>query len=329
MAHDDESDGLTDPRALLVAAYRRAHAAPPSRSDRVLARLRRVGDELSIVATAERPLRFAGGSNARATSSTLPASTRSLLWVAVFAIAAALLAVLALEALTGRLAHRVGERRHDAAVDGAQPRDAVQGGIVDRRAPAQRRGASQGGGPTIPPAPGEAAALEPLPAELPPTPAAAPVVQRPTVGPPLVRVPQPVPPRQTTRAAPSSVAAATAEAAVAEDPGEVLLVRARKAMDRGDWVAAAEALEQHAREFPDSPRAHAREAFRIVVDCRRSPGPEVRARARDFIVQQARSPHVRRILAACRATAGAVSPFDGPSDAIEGPVAPSTDAPAP
>lgn len=271
-------------RAALIAGYRRVHAAPTDRADRVLARLRRPGDELAVV-------------GAR------PSAPRLLPMVAI-AIAAAVLAVLALQAITGTLARRTSMRALDEALDRANA--GVHGGVVAPREIPSPQGAGSGERAT----PGVVA-----PAELPPVP-----VQRPTaLGGVPIQAPStpPSPPTRPQRAAAPPVPAATAPPDPADDTA--LLVQARKRIDRGAWAEAAAALQRHAEAFPQSPRAHARDAFRVLVECHREPGARTRAAARDFVVQHAGSPHVQQILAACR----------GPSPAAIDPLADPPPAPAP
>ncbi|MFO0633531.1 MAG: hypothetical protein U0168_11835 [Nannocystaceae bacterium] len=271
-------------RAALIAGYRRVHAAPADRADRVLARLRRPGDELAVVGVR-------------------PAAPRLLPMVAI-AVAAAVLAVIALQAITGTLARRSSMRSLDEAVDRANA--GVHGGVASPRS-----GAPQDAATTR-----RAAPVVAVPAELPAVP-----VQRPSsmASPPIpIQAPAAVPAVRPQRASPPPAPApGPAPPGPADDTA--LLVQARKLIDRGAWSEAAAVLLRHAEAFPHSPRAHARDAFRVVVECRREPGANSRAAARDFLLQHAGSPHVQQILAACR----------GPSPAPIDPLADAPAAPAP
>lgn len=264
-------------RATLIAAYRVAHGAPPSRSERVLTRLRAPSDYAVL----------------------LPDPHPHAVWpMIVLAIAAAVLAVFALEAMTGELAARLGRAERFEAVDRAERvRESAVAGTGQPYTGLVRT-------PTIAAAPAE------LPATLPPLPAPVPV-QTPVAA-PIVPLQKPVALAQPSR---PRVVAPVQEpvAAPAPEPDResALLETARLAIGRRAWVDAGTALGRHRGEFPQGMLAPERDALQLVVDCRSNPGEETRARARDFIVHQARSPHIKRVQAACRGGGPKViSPFD-------------------
>lgn len=270
-------------RASLIAAYRVAHAAPPSRAERVLARLRAPSDYAVL----------------------LPDARSAPVWpMVVLAIAAAVLAVFALEAVTGKIAGRLGRAERFEAVD--QPIDATK---AVREAAIAGGDAATGARPRA--VPGAVVPAE-LPAELPPLlvpppPVAAPVVE---AAPPLQR---PMAVRPRTAAPPPEVVATAAPEPTPPEPDReaALLEQARAAVARRGWVDARTALTKHRAEFPSSELGPERDALEIVVACRTDPGEATRARGREFIVHHGRSPYLRMVVAACRgSTPTVVSPFD-------------------
>lgn len=254
---DDDPD-----RSRLIDAYRRANAAPPARRERVLARVLAPGDVAVIV------------------GATRPADPP---WaVILLGVAAAVLAVLALEAITGGVAAHLGQAPRFEAADGA---DRVRtGALAIPGAPAD------GGAPTRRLVPAELPAVAPTPA--PPTDAWAEVpVQRP----------------RSVAASPSPTAAPV------EAPREADLIdEVHRAMRRRGWVDARNALTEHAAVFPEGAFAEERRALLVVVACHLDPSEETRAHAREFLVREKGSRFSDEVASACRPANGVrvVSPFD-------------------
>jgi hypothetical protein len=269
---DDDSE-----RSRLVDAYRRVNAAPASRREQVLARVLAPGG-VGV---------FVGG--ARPTGAP---------WaVILLGVAAAVLAVLALEAITGGVAVRLGRAPRFVAADGAERvREAA---LATPAAPTARAAT----------APVPAAA--PVPAELPiASPPAASVDASLGEGEPSavpVQRPRGVVPSTTPPAAP--VPAATALAAKDEP---ALMDEARRAMRRRGWVDARNALTEHAAAFPAGTHAAERRALLVVVACRLDPSEDSWARARAFLDEEPGSSFVHAVTVACRPSDAVrvVSPFD-------------------
>ncbi|HWB73893.1 MAG TPA: hypothetical protein VG755_03035, partial [Nannocystaceae bacterium] len=269
-------------RAALFAAYRTAFAAPAERRDEVLARLHRADDRPVILAQPDERERIT-----------------TLVRAVVLAVAAAVLAVLGLELMSGGLAASRQEGQHFEAVDEAivEPEDATAVERGEALGAVKRRDGVRVA--TIVPA------ELPEPIEIPP--------------PPLEVVA--VPPADAT--APAKATAPEVPAAPTETE-PVLLARAHAAIERGAWARAKTALARHAERFPNGVHAVERQALQIVVDCRVEHSAQARLRARDFIVHHARTPQFSKIIAACKAatpTGGSssdiVDPFGEPPATAE------------
>lgn len=261
---DDEPE-----RSRLIDAHRRANAAPPARRERVLGRLLAAGD----VAV------FVGG--ARPTGAP---------WaVILLGVAAAVLAVLALEVITGGVAAHLGQAPRFEAADGAER---VRTGAL-----------ASPGGPEA-----GAGVRAPAPAELPAVPSTgarpdASWADVPVQRPRSIGASTPVPAAAPIDAAPMPAAA----------PSETALIdEAHRAMRRRGWVDARNALKEHAAAFPAGAFAEERRALLVVIACRLDPSEETRVRAREFLVQEPGSPFLSEVTSACRPTSGVrvVSPFD-------------------
>jgi hypothetical protein len=196
---------------------------------------------------------------------------RLLARVIVLAIAAAVLAVLGLElGSAGLEASRRDDARFEAVDEAVVEPDeetAIERGEVVGAA--RRRVVV----PAVPPP-----RIEPAPIPE-PTPAALAIATKPTVARPRVQTPEPE-----------------------LDTEDALMERARAALRRSAWTDGKSALDRVAQLFPNGERAEERRALVIIVDCRIERSVETRLRARDYIVQHARSPELRRIIEACRAS---------------------------
>lgn len=265
MADDDPE------RSRLVDAYRRVNAAPASRRELVLARVLAPGDVGVFV------------DGARSTGAP---------WAMILlGVAAAVLAVLALEAITGGVAVRLGRAPRFEAADGAE----------------RVRAAAL----ATPAAPTVRAATAPVPAELPTAslPAAssdASPGEGEASAVPIQR-PRGVVPSTT---APATTAPAVTAPAAKDEPA--LMDEARRAMRRRGWVDARNALTEHAAAFPAGTHAAERRALLIVVACRLDPSEDSWARARAFLDEEPASPFVHTVTIACRRpdAVRVVSPFD-------------------
>lgn len=276
MAMDDAE------RASLIAAWRAAQSAPTDRRDRVLARLLSPGDYAAL----------------------LPEEPIVRRWpLVLLAVAAAVLAVLALE-LTGEITARLGRvGRFEAADSDARVRAAqVAGEAASARAtsPASTRTASRVPVAELPEIPAPAAML-PMPEPLVPVPAFT------SEGVPIQR------PRVAGVVVPPPTATAPAEVEPPVDP-EVreaeYISLARAALARRAWVDVSNVLDRHLAEFPHGKHALDRSAMRIIVACRIEPGTDTRTAARDFIVRHARSTYTPQIIGACRSDLAITSPFE-------------------
>lgn len=268
--------------AMLFAAYRLSQVPATARRDRVLARLSEPGD---------RPV-FLG--------SPVVVPKRGVpIRVVLLAAAAAVLAVLGLELLSGGLAVRFDRTPAVQAVD--EPvREPEAEPVVEREVHVQR---------AVPRVPGPVAVPEAAPVVIPPPPAAAVVTLAPT--------------RRKDGAAKIAAKADVVAKPEEAEPARVLTEKERElamiadalaALDRRAITEASIVLAQHAREFPRGKLAKEREALEIVVDCRLDHGERSRLRARDFIVHTALSPHWQRIVDACRANAAHITdPFAEPT----------------
>jgi hypothetical protein len=268
-------------RATLFSAYRMAQVPASARRDRVLARLQ--GGEPPVFVPDPRPVAMPG----------IP------LRVVLLAAAAAVLAVLGLELLTGGLAVRFDRMPPvDQAVD-VPERTSEPGRVIERE---------------------EHVALPPR--------VDAPVVASAVVipEPPVVSASAPAPVKVASASRRKSTDIAVAEAPPAAEPVAVqaptrvlterereaaMIADALAALDRKAWSDAVAALTKHASEFPKGEFRKERDALRIVVRCEREHSEAARIEARDFIVSTALSPHWQRIIDACRAKAPppAVDPF--------------------
>jgi hypothetical protein len=220
--------------------------------------------------------------------------------VVLLAAAAAVLAVLGLELLTGGLAVRFDRTTPvDQAVD-VPERTSEPGAAVERE---------------------EHVALPPRVDA--PVVASAVVIPEPPVVAPLAPAPAPAKivsgVRRKTAATPDVPPAAEAVAVqepkrqpTAREREAAMIADALAALDRKAWSDAVAALAKHASEFPKGEFTKERDALRIVVRCEREHGEAARIEARDFIVSTALSPHWQRIIDACRARAPLpkVDPFD-------------------
>jgi len=269
-------------RAVLLAAYRLAQVPASARRDRVLARLREPDDApVFLPEPAGRPVAMPG----------IP------LRVVLLAAAAAVLAVLGLELLTGGLAVRFDRTPVDQAVDvpetASEPSEAVE---------REEHVAS----PPKTDAPLAASAVV-----IPPPPA----VAAPASAPPPVRVPSAARAKGSSADAPAAVAVQEPTRVLSEREREAAMIAdALAALDRKAWGEAVVALTKHAKEFPKGELRLERDALRIVVRCEREHGEAARIQARDFIVSTALSPHWQRIIDACRAKAPpVVDPFHEPA----------------
>lgn len=262
-------------RATLIAAWRAAEGAPVDRSDRVLARLLAPGDYAAL----------------------LPDEPIVRRWpLVLLAVAAAVLAVIALE-LTGEITARLGRvGRYEAADSASRVRAAqVAGDASTERVTASPR--------TV--------ALLPTAAELPP------LLPAPTIEPLPAFTTDGVPIQRPRAGGIASAANADADAApavvepddpVAREAGYI--AEARAALARRAWVDVTNVLDLHLAEFPHGAHAFDRSAMRIVVECRLDPSAKAREAARDFIVRHARSSYTPQIIGACRADLSVVSPFE-------------------
>ena len=257
---DDDLD-----RAALFAAYRTAFAPPAERREEVLARLRRADDRPTILPHDDERERIT-----------------TLVRAVVLAIAAAVLAVLGLELMSGGLVATGRGGQHFEAVDEAivEPEDETAVERGEALGAVKRRG--------------DVRVATIVPAELP----------KPIEIPPVEAVPIAAPAQPVDATTP--VKARAPEVPVAPTETEpVLLARAQSAIDRGAWPRAKTALARHAELFPNGVHAVERQALRIVVDCRVEHSAEARRRARDFIVHHARTPQFHQIIAACKASSSA------------------------
>jgi hypothetical protein len=274
-------------RSVLFAAYRMAQVPATSRRDRVLERLCEP-DDRPVFLPDPRPVVLPG----------VP------LRVVLLAAAAAVLAVLGLELLSGGIAVRFDRQPADQAVDvpksGSEPAKAIE--REEHVALPPRRDARMD-------APVAASAVV-----IPPPPVVAASAQ--TASPVPVKSPSPA--RRKSTGEPS--AEPPAEVVAVQEPTRVLTPReieasmiadALAALDRDAWSEATAALTKHAKEFPKGEFRLERDALRIVVRCERDHSEAARIQARDFIVSTALSPHWQRIIDSCKAKAPppTVDPF--------------------
>ena len=126
--------------------------------------------------------------------------------------------------------------------------------------------------------------------ELPPAPLPPPPPDLAVPAAPWAPAPPPAPPG-------NDVAVAPAPSQLAE---ETRLVReAQKALAAKDGARALEALETHARRFPDGVLREAREAARVLALCALGRVDEARAEAAAFLQRAPSSPQAARVRAAC------------------------------
>lgn len=100
--------------------------------------------------------------------------------------------------------------------------------------------------------------------------------------------------------APAPVTTGRAETADSLEGEMALLTTAQHALERGDTTTAIGALSRHRREHPAGTLAVEREGLFAIASCD-AKRPEGRALAERFVAQNATSPLVARVRAACLA----------------------------
>ena len=136
----------------------------------------------------------------------------------------------------------------------------------------------------------------PTAAPSPPAPALA-SPPTPAIEPPPVQRPRGVAPQAPAASPPVDTTAAELE----------LVARARTSVADGDLAAAREALDEHARRFPEGVLAEERAAYRAIVLCR-AKAPDARTAQLEFNASYPGSHHHRSIKAACEARGDSPAP---------------------
>lgn len=115
-------------------------------------------------------------------------------------------------------------------------------------------------------------------------------------------LPSPHPPPSVSAAAAATAVLPRAPERVPAEPGEgevSLLRRAQAANEAGDGIAALDALDTHARRYPEGVLADQRVVERVIAVCTIARAPAAREAAVQFLAAHPRSSQAPRVRRAC------------------------------